>query len=109
MQNKEKTKRIVNGMNEEAYSEGCYMPKWEDYNIMQSRWKYVCPQTKRLVPDYELLVPITSDSDMVSVSTEDGRKSPIKGNYVNVEHFTSTTRSISSRQSIHRSKSSSFS
>lgn len=36
-----------------------FQPKWEHYNTMRSRWKYVQPQVKHLVSDKEAFAPVT--------------------------------------------------
>ncbi len=86
-------------MNEDAISEGKFLPKWENYDIMQARWKYIAPQTKCLIPEESILLPSCSHVDLVSVVGEDGRLSPLKGNFNDAEHYASVTRSISSRSS----------
>lgn len=39
-----------------------FLPKWDHYNTMRTRWRYISPQVRSLVDDQGLLAPSSSTS-----------------------------------------------
>ena len=78
-----------------------FVPDWNNYDVMRSRWTALQAQTKKLLPDEELLLPSSSIDNDIKVKSMD---TPIQGRYLDSIYFDRTVASIQSRDEM-RSKS----
>lgn len=70
-------------LREGSYSPTRFTPKWEDYDTMKVRFKYLKPQTKRLVGEREALVPTTSTATLKAHGTV------LSGKQVDIDYYQS--------------------
>lgn len=68
-----------------------FTPKWDHYNTMRSRWKYLQPQTRHLVEEESVLAPASSTSYLKLGQVQLG------GSYVDIQHFQSTVKAQNSK------------
>eukprot|EP01039_Chlorochromonas_danica_P009113 gene9113-10060_t len=68
-----------------------FTPKWDHYNTMRSRWKYLQPQVRHLVEEDNVLAPATSTSYLKLGQVQLG------GSYVDIQHFQSTVKAQNSK------------
>jgi hypothetical protein len=66
-----------------------FKPEWNNYDTMQSRWKYLKPQVKSLADEQSLLVPLSKQSYLTIEETI-----PFNGNISDVNYFKSKTSCI---------------
>jgi hypothetical protein len=64
---------------------GNFAPKWEHYDTMKSRWRYLRPQTKQLAT--EIIAPTTSSNYLVSQGTQ------LCGKQVDINYYHSQSES----------------
>ncbi|RYH14282.1 hypothetical protein EON65_33830 [archaeon] len=79
--------------------QGDFQPKWEHFNTMRTRWRYLMPQVKVLAQDNNCLVPTTSTS-YVKVNNI-----PLSGQYLDYKHFNSSVQAQQSRSLSHATRS----
>jgi hypothetical protein len=68
-----------------------FQPKWENYNTMRTRWRYIQPQVKALVGENRMLAPSTSTSYLQVNHTQ------LAGKYEDLRQFESSILSQQSR------------
>jgi hypothetical protein len=62
--------------------QGPFEPKWEHYNTMRMRWRYIRPQAQMLIPDQHMLAPSKTTYVMKSATGEN-----VQGNFVDVVDY----------------------
>lgn len=68
-----------------------FQPRWDHFNTMKTRWRYIQPQVRSLIDDQNLVAPSTSTSYMRV------GKSLLSGNYIDYKHFESTMQAQQSK------------
>lgn len=59
-----------------------YKPRWEDYSTMQTRWKYILPQTKLLHSENTFIMPRRTTSSSI-----DRNGVRLQGTFNDITHF----------------------
>jgi hypothetical protein len=61
--------------------------KWNDYDIMKSRWRYIKPQMTQLLDDRSMIIPRRNDSPLVTTYIHNNDMS-MNGNFASVKRVT---------------------
>lgn len=66
----------------EKSERGPFEPKWDHYNTMRMRWRYIRPQAQMLIPDQHIIAPKSNSYMMKSAKGE-----TINANFVDIVDF----------------------